>query len=771
MLVYADARAIQDPVTVERGIGRYITEVALEVERHHPGAIGSWVLRADLPIPVHTPALVRNARYRTEGDPDLRPPEIWHQCSPFESLDDPIDAMWPIWARSTRTRLVTTLYDLIPLHYSDQYLRAPAIRHAYLARLELLRHSDRILAISEATARDGVRLLGIPPRKFEVVGAGVSTAFVPADSTDHSFATAAAGVPDLRAGYLMYTGGIDFRKNIDGLLVGYSEMPAEIRARHQLVIVCRLQPNEREHLEQLAATLGIDRDLVLTGFVHQDLLLTLYQAAHLFVFPSLYEGYGLPVAEALSCGVPAIVGANSSLTEVVRDPRAQFDASSPQAIASTMVRVLGDEALRASLRREGLEADHSWSAVAERTLEAYLQVAAPPLRTPSRPRVALITPMPPAASGVADYSAAMLEHLRRRASVDVFTDPGADRPDLPGVRWYTYRQFSSVERMHGPHDARIFALGNSEHHIEVFELLSARGGTVMSHDVRYTGLMSLVLHARPRIVDTRTKELLVDLAAGRRPRAHEEHISIAPADYYLLNGLLCEPVFTPANLALVHSDVAAMLARANLPVDQQVKVKVVPFGHRLRSTSDPSQRDTVASFGIVHRLKESVTVCRAFIELARRHRGLTFALVGRVVDRDTREEIDAMIAESGLSDRVVVTGRVSAEEYDAWLARAQVAVQLRLHSNGETSAAVADCLGAGVPVVTSNTGALAELGHCTRLVEPAVEVEELVRAIERLLLDDEDRADLAKRGRAHAEANSFARAADAILELALAGSR
>ena len=127
----------------------------------------------------------------------------------------------------------------------------------------------------------------------------------------------------------MYTGGIDFRKNIDGLLLAYSKLPGRLRRRHQLVIVCRLLPHERRHLVDQAAALGIDSDLQLTGFVPDDVLLALYQGAHLFVFPSLYEGFGLPALEAMHHGRPVFLSRFTSLPEVGGDAACYFDSFDP----------------------------------------------------------------------------------------------------------------------------------------------------------------------------------------------------------------------------------------------------------------------------------------------------------------------------------------------------------------------------------------------------------------------------------------------------------
>jgi glycosyltransferase involved in cell wall biosynthesis len=767
VLVFADAQALQSPITVERGIGRYVTEFANASEESHPGVISGWYLRPDLPMPVHVPKLVRRARFRLQDDPEPLSPDIWHATSPFESLLDPVELLWPVWARGSRTRLVATLYDLIPLLYPERYLSNRRVLRAYSSRLHLIERADRVLAISDATAADATRLLGISPKKIDVVGTGVSGYFAPPATKAASFAEAKVSLPSLRAHYVMYTGGIDFRKNIDGLLLGYSRLPGAMRKRHQLVIVCRMQDSERLHLEQQARALGVEQDLLLTGFVTDQLLLALYQAAELFVFPSLYEGFGLPVVEALACGVPALVGANSSLTELVPDARAHFDATSPDSITRALFAALSDPVLRRSLIDEAEQRDYRWSVVAERCHESYAAAVTHTSPVSIKPRLALITPMPPAASGVADYSMALLESLRKSARIDVFTQPDAHRPMMAGVEWYSYSDFEAVERMRGTHAERVFALGNSEHHIEPLKLLRAKGGVVMAHDVRYTGLLGVMMHSAPDLIDEATRARLEAMYEGRRPPAHADHASIPASAYYTLNGLMCEPVLGAARRILVHSHVAAMMARANLPASMRPRVEVVPFGHTVRPEAAWSSRDVVASFGIVHVLKESDTVCAAFIQLAERFPHITFALVGEVVDCDLEIALHETIRTSNMQDRVVLTGRVDSATYSSWLARTRIAVQLRAHSNGENSAAAADCLGAGAAMVASNTGAMSTLGDVARLVEPRVGVSELVDVVAQLVEDNQRAEALAKSGRDYALANSFEEAAAAVANSAL----
>ena len=105
------------------------------------------------------------------------------------------------------------------------------------------------------------------------------------------------------------------RKNVDGLMKGYASLPPELVARHQLVIVCEAPPLTRNHYLVMAKELGVGGHVLIPGFVPEEVLVALFQSAELAVYPSLYEGYGLPVIDSLACGAPTIAGDNSSLRE------------------------------------------------------------------------------------------------------------------------------------------------------------------------------------------------------------------------------------------------------------------------------------------------------------------------------------------------------------------------------------------------------------------------------------------------------------------------
>ena len=178
--------------------------------------------------------------------------------------------------------------------------------------------------------------------------------------------------------FVMYTGGPDRRKNIDGLIKGWALLPAAIRRSHQLMVVCRLSDGHQASLRALAAQCGMSGDeLILPGFVSDDDLLGLYNLAKLFVFPSWHEGFGLPVLEAMACGTAVLAANTSSLPEVVGWSDALFDPMDPAAIAAAMKRALTDDGFRASLGSHGLQRARlfSWEATARRALHAFEALA------------------------------------------------------------------------------------------------------------------------------------------------------------------------------------------------------------------------------------------------------------------------------------------------------------------------------------------------------------------------------------------------------------
>jgi glycosyltransferase involved in cell wall biosynthesis len=381
--VWMGAQGAQSGTSALRGIGRYIVEHVTALLGVAPEAIGAVELTPELPVPETLDPLVRSGLAHLGPPPANGRPRIYHVTSPFEGLLTDagehgltIDHLWPQIAREADVRTLVTLYDLIPLIMRERYLDPnPLIKTTYTARLGLIRAADHVLTISERTALDAMEQLGIPERRITVIHSGVSTdiaAFV--GSRAEAEPIVDAEVPGLRRPFLLYVGGDDPRKNLEGMIRAYGLVPPDLRRAFQLVIVCALRPERRTELMSYAQSVGIaEEDLVLTGFVVDRLLAALYRSCELFVFPSIYEGAGLPVLEAMSCGAPVAASNTSSIPEILGDPRATFDPADPSDMASCIEDVLRDADQLDALRRRSAErvAEYTWDRVAELTLEGY----------------------------------------------------------------------------------------------------------------------------------------------------------------------------------------------------------------------------------------------------------------------------------------------------------------------------------------------------------------------------------------------------------------
>ncbi|MFP5321866.1 MAG: glycosyltransferase, partial [Acidimicrobiia bacterium] len=469
MTVVFDLVAVQNRDHGERGIARYTLQLALEVERQAPGLVDRWLLRRHLPVPGLLEPILSTGRVELfDGDRrrfDTRQGGVFLAGSLFE-LEQRTETVVPRIFRDPAWYRMAVLYDLIPSHYPERYLTRYEIRNEYHARIDALRAMHHVLAISETTRDDAKALLGIPPERVSVIGAGADARFrhhVGGRAAAQADVVARPPVEGIRPGYVMFPSGLDPRKNIDGMLAAYALLPAELRARHQLLLQFKVTDQQKAELRDQAWRMGILDDVLVVGFVSDEDLVRLYQGAELVVFPSLYEGFGLPVLEAMRCGAPVICSNASSLREVQLDAAARFDPEDPADIAAVMARVLEDQDERD--RIAALDPPPwSWESAAEETIrqiEAGVRDRSAAVR-PRRPRVALLTPMPPQRSGIATYAGHLVEHLRHEVDLTVFVDLDEDPPTpVDGVSIVPTRTFEGLDAAGRPFDRVVTFMGNS----------------------------------------------------------------------------------------------------------------------------------------------------------------------------------------------------------------------------------------------------------------------------------------------------------------------
>ncbi len=269
-------------------------------------------------------------------------------------------------------RSVITIHDLVFILY-PHFLSKDAARY-YGQIDQAVRHTDAIIAVSEATKRDIMRLVGVPESKITVIYEAASPIFRPIDATDvRKRVSDRFGV---HGDFLLFVSTIEPRKNVPTLLKAMRQLIDDYRTEVKLVLA-----GEKgwlyDDVFRLVNDLQLEDDVVFLGRVSTEELLWLYNSAQALVAPSIYEGFGLPPLEAMACGTPVVVSNVSSLPEVVADAGLLIDPYDVDEITVAMWRVLTDEDLRATLIEKGLKrAGHfSWDKAAEQTLELYHSLA------------------------------------------------------------------------------------------------------------------------------------------------------------------------------------------------------------------------------------------------------------------------------------------------------------------------------------------------------------------------------------------------------------
>jgi glycosyltransferase involved in cell wall biosynthesis len=271
-----------------------------------------------------------------------------------------------------RVPRIVTCHDLIPLVLARDYLApVPGARALQWARdFARYRSARRVIAISHATRRDLLEHLGIAPQRVDVVYSGVDH--------DRFSALVADGERErvverlgFDAPFLLCLGASDARKNLPLLVRAYRR--SGVAADVKLVFAGPISPRQRERLERAIASSDVAGRVQILGYIADGLLVALFRHCLGYVFPSSYEGFGLPILEAMACGAPTLTSTLSALGEIAGEAALTLPALDEDLLAAGILRLVSDSALRASLRERGLvhARTFTWQRCAEQTLACY----------------------------------------------------------------------------------------------------------------------------------------------------------------------------------------------------------------------------------------------------------------------------------------------------------------------------------------------------------------------------------------------------------------
>jgi glycosyltransferase involved in cell wall biosynthesis len=275
--------------------------------------------------------------------------------------------------RLSRVKSVFTLHDLIFRLYPETH--KPLNRwFLTLTMPRFLQAADAVITVSRHTAKDAMRFYGLDEKKIHVIHEGTNPLFRPASTEAIARVRQTYHLPDR---FILSLGTIEPRKNLTALLDAYQVLR---RARSDVGLVFAGKKGWLyEGFFRRLRELGLEDEVIFTGFVDDADLPALYSAAELFVFPSLYEGFGLPVLEAMACATAVVASNASSLPEVSGDAALLVDPTSVADLARAIEEVLDNSVLREELEGKGPEqaGKFGWDKAAEQTLEVYRSVLVP----------------------------------------------------------------------------------------------------------------------------------------------------------------------------------------------------------------------------------------------------------------------------------------------------------------------------------------------------------------------------------------------------------
>jgi glycosyltransferase involved in cell wall biosynthesis len=288
----------------------------------------------------------------------------------------PIDHLLPEYVPLNRLPVAAVIHDLVPHLFADLYGYSPFDRRLTLARESLFRGSDAFLCNSKNTARDTVACLGANVQNVFVVGTGVDPSFVRVQPNIEILKRLGIERP-----FIMTVGRSDPRKQTSRLIEVYSRLSRELRSSHSLVVACRTDDEIVRSWKMTAAECGLlPEQLIITGLLSDRELQMLYSTTSLFVEPSLYEGFGLPAAEAAACGAVTLTSSASSLPEVLDDPEALFDATNLDQWIQQIEIALTDTGFRTARIQRNLDITnrHNWKSVARSAVSIFEGIARSP---------------------------------------------------------------------------------------------------------------------------------------------------------------------------------------------------------------------------------------------------------------------------------------------------------------------------------------------------------------------------------------------------------
>lgn len=752
MRIGIDMLAVQSPWTRSRGIGRLSQNLVDALLRHDQD--NEYILYSHESLPAVKARVTGRASVATlRPDPDRGESTLSDAIDTLartnpDALDillllSPFDLFGgygPPAKPLNGLKMAAYVYDAIPFLFHEKYLGEQHAASILYRHLERLRRYDVLLSCSESTRTDFRRLLDLSDRQIVTVSCDTETDYFQPDRSTPMPEISSRMLNDLGIDrpFVFNLGGMDERydrKNLFGLIDAFRLLPESLRSTHQLVITCFMNDAFMSRLRLFADDRGVGNCLVLTNEVADSVVKILYQRCAAFASISHYEGFGLPLLEALRCGAAVVAGNNSSQPEVVGDAGLLANSHDPADLAVKLERILGDREFARELGMKAVEQARrfQWKSTAAKVVDALADAPGwkpsprPPVRrnrTP-RPRIAVMSPFPPKESGVSDYTNNLINALKADYAIDLYHDAGyVPEPGLASFEFgcHDYRIFKRRASVLN-YDAVLYQMGNSIYHKFLYEMMQAHPGIVTLHDFCLAGFQYWYGQLAETPADHFQREVekfdprRAPEILGRRLAEWSAMPGGVPQAFVREGLYLNRSVFETAQAVVCHSPWCRNEVARLFP-EFLGKVTVVPFGSRaeiileqrrgaVRARFDlPTKALIFGSFGFMSSDKLNLEAIEAFAAIAGEFPTSLFLFIGQDLENGNAKR---RAEELGIEDRMRFLGRQPADNYIELTAAIDIGVGLRRPpTHGETSAALLDLLRIGVPTIVTDVATFSD---------------------------------------------------------------
>ncbi len=284
----------------------------------------------------------------------------------------------PDFINIRHAKIVVTIHDLVYKTYPEGHT-AQTIETTEKQLKVIVEKADKIICVSQSTINDLLQYFPVDSKRISLVYQGVDkNIFYPLGETERQLAKRRFAKKGIREPFILFVGTIEPRKNLQNLILAFSDLKRKRNFTGKLVVV-GMKGWMVEWLQQTIEKFHLQDDIIFPGYIKDDDLRALYNLCDVFVFPSFYEGFGFPILEAFSCGAAVVTSNVSSCPEIAKDAAFRVNPYNPDEIGKAIMKVIEDKRLQENLKEKGLRRaqDFSFQKTAQQTLEVYKKVYSP----------------------------------------------------------------------------------------------------------------------------------------------------------------------------------------------------------------------------------------------------------------------------------------------------------------------------------------------------------------------------------------------------------